>query len=154
MSRFIIGIGSSSPQAHSYIQRAILQMGISSFIEVNSVSDFYPNPAAFGMTQYGFVNAAVAVTSKLPTDGLWSILRAIEHKLGRIRLIKNGSRTIDLDLLCCAHENMSTEKVTLPHPGLTSRPFALNPAKQVAQRAGWIFKAFYWQIDYDRVINN
>ena len=151
MSRFIIGIGSSNPQANSYIQRAILQMDMSKFITVESVSDFYPNPAAFGMTQYGFVNAAVGVSTKLSTDGLWSILRAIEHKLGRVRVIKNGSRNIDLDLLCCAHKNMSTENVTLPHPGLFARPFALNPAKQVAKRAGWIFKAFYSQTDYDRV---
>jgi len=141
MSKYLVGLGSSHPMAMDYIQRAILQMYVSKFINVKATASMYPNPPAFGMTQYGFVNSAVAIETSLPTDGLWFVLHAIEYKLGRLRILKNGPRTIDLDILWCANYHLSTPYVILPHPGLFERSFALNPAKEAAKKAGWAFKA-------------
>ncbi len=137
MARYLIGLGSSHPAGFEYIQRACLLLEISPFVEVKGMSALYPNPAMGGQTQFNFVNAALAISTLLPADGLWFLLRSIEQKLGRVRFGKNGPRTIDLDVLWCLESNVSTSYLTLPHPGLFMRPFALNPAIEAANKAKW-----------------
>jgi 2-amino-4-hydroxy-6-hydroxymethyldihydropteridine diphosphokinase len=137
MGRYLIGLGSSHPAGFEYIQRACLLLDMSFFMQVKSVSALYPSPAMGGQTQFNFVNAAVAITTLLPADGLWFFLRSVEQKLGRVRLGKNGPRTIDLDVLWCVDGNISTPYLKLPHPALFERPFALNPATEAAQLAKW-----------------
>ena len=137
MARYLIGLGSSHPAGFEYIQRACLLLDMSSFIKVKGVSALYPNPAIGGQTQFNFVNAVLAMSTLLPADGLWFFLRSVEQKLGRVRLGKNGPRTIDLDVLWCVEGNISTPYLTLPHPGLFVRPFALKPAIEAAQLAKW-----------------
>ncbi len=139
MARYLIGLGSSHPAGLEYIQRACLLLDMSAFVQVKGVSALYPNPAMGGRTQFNFVNAAVAITTLLAADGLWFFLRSVEQKLGRVRLGKNGPRTIDLDVLWCVDGNVSTSYLVLPHPGLFERPFALNPAAEAARLAKWPF---------------
>ncbi|MDA0713472.1 MAG: 2-amino-4-hydroxy-6-hydroxymethyldihydropteridine diphosphokinase [bacterium] len=137
--RYLIGIGSSHPQAVTYIAKVIKLIKEADSIILRGTSSLHPNPAFGGNTTYGFVNAAIAIEVKVPVDGLWFMLRDFEQKLGRLRLNRNGPRTMDLDVLWCCDGNRSTQYVTLPHPGLFERPSALIPAKEAAALAGWIF---------------
>jgi 2-amino-4-hydroxy-6-hydroxymethyldihydropteridine diphosphokinase len=87
---------------------------------------------AWGITdQQDFLNAAVWVaTSLAPTDLLAAIL-AIEVSLGRVRGKKWGPRVIDIDILVYGDEPIDVPGLTIPHPHLTERVFALEPLVEV-----------------------
>ena len=89
-----------------------------------------------GMTnQPRFLNAAVALETRLSPGDLMSALLDVERAMGRVRAEKNGPRTIDLDLLWIEGVTLATELVTVPHPRLKDRAFALAPLLDVAPAA-------------------
>jgi 2-amino-4-hydroxy-6-hydroxymethyldihydropteridine diphosphokinase len=87
------------------------------------------------MAQPRFLNAAVALETVLAPDALMRALLEIERAMGRVRTEKNGPRTIDLDLLWIEGMTLATELVTVPHPRLKERAFALAPLLEVAPAA-------------------
>lgn len=77
-----------------------------------------------------FLNALLAVETELSPEALMDNLLAIEKELGRERHpeVKGyTSRTADLDILYYGDRVIRTEKVTVPHPRLHERRFALMP---------------------------
>ena len=61
-------------------------------------------------------------------------LLRIEFALGRTREVKDGPRTIDLDLLLYGDVKSDTEFLKLPHPCLHERRFVLEPLTEIAPR--------------------
>ena len=82
-----------------------------------------------------YFNAALAIETKLTPEELMRALLAIEASMGRVRAEKNGPRTIDLDLLWIEGVARSSEELTVPHPRLTERAFALGPLLEVVPDA-------------------
>lgn len=66
-------------------------------------------------------------------------LQAVEHDLGRVRTVRNGPRTIDLDILWISENgnplHVSEPRLVVPHPRLLERAFALRPLLDVAPGA-------------------
>jgi 2-amino-4-hydroxy-6-hydroxymethyldihydropteridine diphosphokinase len=86
-----------------------------------------------GPPQPRFLNAAIALETQLAPDALMRALLEIEQSMGRVRgPEKDGPRTIDLDLLWVEGVTLRTELVTVPHPRLKERAFALVPLLDVA----------------------
>ncbi|MDQ2753811.1 MAG: 2-amino-4-hydroxy-6-hydroxymethyldihydropteridine diphosphokinase [Bacteroidota bacterium] len=89
--------------------------------------------AAWGFTeQPSFYNQAFAVRTSLLPAQLMQALLNIENKLGRKRTIQMGPRTIDLDILLIDELIIKTNLLTLPHPRLEQRRFALLPLAEIA----------------------
>ena len=88
-----------------------------------------------GPPQPLFLNAAVALETKLSASELMSALLDIERAMGRVRTVKDAPRTIDLDLLWVEGVTLATELVHVPHPRLKDRAFALAPLLDVAPAA-------------------
>ena len=89
--------------------------------------------AAWGITeQPSFYNQVVVLQTDLTPDTLMQSLLNIEEKIGRKRLIKYGPRIIDLDILLIESVILNTPLLTLPHPFLHERRFALLPLAEVA----------------------
>ena len=86
-------------------------------------------------SQAEFINAAVGLVTRLGALELLRETQAIEQRLARNRAIKNGPRTIDIDLLLLGAEVRSEEDLTLPHPGLLVRDFMLVPLIEIAPQA-------------------
>jgi 2-amino-4-hydroxy-6-hydroxymethyldihydropteridine diphosphokinase len=78
-----------------------------------------------------YLNAAVAIACPLPARALLDRLLAIEAELGRVRRERWGARTIDLDILWGRIE-LDEPGLTVPHPELPRRWFALWPLLEVA----------------------
>lgn len=79
-----------------------------------------------------FLNAAVELSCTLSPELLLAQLARIELELGRVRRERWGDRSIDLDLLCVFDErgvelHVSSERLSLPHPGIHARDFVLAP---------------------------
>lgn len=89
--------------------------------------------AAWGQTnQPDFLNQALLVNTNLQAAELMSKLLSIENLMGRIRTIKLGPRTIDLDIMYFNNEVISTNLITIPHPKLAERKFVLEPLFEIA----------------------
>ena len=80
------------------------------------------------LDQPDFLNAVARVSTALGPDQLLDVCKAIEVEHGRAFAgPRHGPRPIDLDLLLLGGLELSSERLTLPHPELTSRRFVLVP---------------------------
>jgi len=73
--------------------------------------------------QAPYLNQMVALATSLTPDALLVRLQAMEQRLGRVRAMRWGSRTIDLDIVRFGSRRMSSSWLTVPHPGLAHRDF-------------------------------
>ena len=89
--------------------------------------------AAWGIEdQPGFLNQVVEVETELSPLSLLEKLLAIEQEMGRVRKVKWGERLIDLDILYYNNEQMESERLNVPHPGIPDRRFTLVPLVELA----------------------
>jgi 2-amino-4-hydroxy-6-hydroxymethyldihydropteridine diphosphokinase len=89
--------------------------------------------AAWGVIdQPAFYNQAVTISTSLDPETLMRELLQIEESMGRKRVVKMGPRIIDLDILLVDDHIISTGLLTLPHPSLPQRRFALLPLAEIA----------------------
>ena len=97
------------------------------------VSSIYETEPLSEIQQPPFLNMVVEVGNPLPApEQMMARLLRIEFLLGRIRDVKDGPRTIDLDLLLYGDHESDTEFLRLPHPRLHVRRFVLEPLVEVA----------------------
>lgn len=82
--------------------------------------------------QPDFINAAARLETELAPEALLDALLAIEQDFGRIRALRNGPRTLDLDMLLYDGRTLATPRLTLPHPRLHLRAFVLAPLADLA----------------------
>lgn len=100
-------------------------------------SAVYETPPAGGPPQGDYLNAAALIVTSLDAREILERTLAIERALGRTRPdeVRWGPRTIDLDVLWIEGEVVSEPGLSVPHPRLVERPFALQPLLDVAPDA-------------------
>ena len=89
--------------------------------------------------QANFINLVIGLGTVLSAQALLRETQAIESRLNRIRTIKNGPRTIDLDILLFGEHQIDSSDLTIPHPALLERDFMLKPLIEIAP--DWIHPA-------------
>lgn len=129
---YVIGLGANLGNRLSTLQSAVLALQAHGV--VGAVSALY-ECAPVGPPQPDFLNAAVLLDSALAPSDLLVELLAIERAHGRERRERWGARTLDLDLLFSPGFTLSEPHLTLPHPELARRAFALAPLVDVAAEA-------------------
>lgn len=126
--------GSNLGNRIAYLQQAI-QLIEQYCGNVMSVSSFYQT-AAWGLTdQPDFYNQALLLHTTLEPAILMQTLLNIEAQIGRRRSIKMGPRIIDIDILLIDDKVINTPLLTVPHPYLAERRFALLPLAEIAPGA-------------------
>lgn len=80
-----------------------------------------------GPAQPAYLNAAVRISTTLSPRALLAVLNQLEDAAGRKRTVRWGPRTLDLDLLFYEGVVLESSALTLPHPGIASRRFVLEP---------------------------
>jgi 2-amino-4-hydroxy-6-hydroxymethyldihydropteridine diphosphokinase len=123
-----LGLGSNVGDRESQLARAIEELRARS-VAVEAVSSLYETePVGQILDQPDFLNAAVRVSTALDPEELLDVCKAIEAEQGRVfEGRRHGPRAIDIDLLLFGDLELSTERLTLPHPQVTSRRFVLVP---------------------------
>lgn len=107
-------------------------------VRVVARSRVYETAPVGGPPQPHFLNAAVAVECTLALPALLEELLRIEVSLGRVRgddEVRFGPRTLDLDVLWAEGAILDLPRLTVPHPRLAGRAFALLPLLEVAPGA-------------------
>ncbi len=123
--------GSNMGHRTAYLQQAtkIVEEKCGSII---ARSHIYETAAWGVLDQPSFYNQAFAVQTYLSPEQLMQTLLNIEIMIGRQRIEKMGPRTIDLDILMIDDLVLHTPLLTVPHPHLTERRFALTPLMEIA----------------------
>src|SRR5437764_3180088 len=102
---------------------------------VSRVSSIYETEPISDVEQSPYLNMVAEVGNPLPApEQVMARLLRIEFALGRTREVKDGPRTIDLDLLMYGEVESKTEFLRLPHPRLHERRFVLEPLVEIAPR--------------------
>jgi len=155
--RFAIGVGSNRGDRAAHLETAADRLSCDGRVGMVARSAAYENPAVGGPPgQPAFLNAAWVVDTALGPHQLLKRLRAVEDGLGRVRSLRHGPRTIDLDLLlaedgrCCRNPVLE-----LPHPRMVERAFVLEPLAEVAPRwlhptLGVTVESLLWRLNRDR----
>ncbi len=96
---------------------------------MEAVSSLYETePVGEILDQPDFLNAAVRVRTDINPEALLDICKAIEAEHGRVfGAPRHGPRPVDIDLLLLGEIEMKSNRLTLPHPEVTSRRFVLVP---------------------------
>jgi 2-amino-4-hydroxy-6-hydroxymethyldihydropteridine diphosphokinase len=100
---------------------------------VGRVSSIYETDPVSEVEQPSYLNMVAEIGNPLPApEQVMARLLRIEFALGRTREVKDGPRTIDLDLLFYGNRESDTEFLRLPHPRLHERRFVLEPLVEIA----------------------
>lgn len=128
-----IGIGSNLGNRKLYIEKAIRFLKTSKDIVVEKVSSIYEtNPVEGSSNQGKFLNGVIKIKTSLRPVVLLERLQNIEKVLRRKRTVKNGPRTIDLDILTYGKQIIVEPNLLIPHPRLDKRKFVLRGFCQIA----------------------
>jgi 2-amino-4-hydroxy-6-hydroxymethyldihydropteridine diphosphokinase len=122
-----VGIGSNLGDREANLRRAIELLSAEEGIEVVAVSELRETAPVGPVEQGPFLNGAVQLETSLGPRELLARLLAVENRLGRVRDERWGPRTIDLDLMLYGVETIEEPGLTVPHPRLHERRFALEP---------------------------
>jgi len=100
--------------------------------ELLAVSNIYETAAWGREDQPAFLNQALALRTTLSARALLEFCLATERHAGRKRLERWGSRTLDVDILLFGSVILDEPGLTVPHPRLAERRFALVPLADIA----------------------
>lgn len=127
MNKVFIGLGSNLDEPLLQVKEAIEQLKQLESLSFINVSDLYSSAPMGPQDQPDYINAVVEVATTLRAEQLLDELQTIENKQGRVRRQRWGARTLDLDILLYGDEIINTERLTVPHSGISERNFVLYP---------------------------
>jgi 2-amino-4-hydroxy-6-hydroxymethyldihydropteridine diphosphokinase len=132
----LIGLGSNLGDRRATLEAAADLLGESPGISVRAFSSLHETEAVGGPGGQGaYLNAAAALATSLDPASLLRRLREIEERLGRMRAVRWGERTLDLDLLLFGDSIIDTPELTVPHLRMAVRRFVIAPLAEIAPQA-------------------
>jgi 2-amino-4-hydroxy-6-hydroxymethyldihydropteridine diphosphokinase len=123
-----LGLGSNAGDRAAHL-RAAIEMLEARGVEADAVSSAYETePVGEVLDQPDFLNAAIRIRTELEPEALLDLCKQIEAERGRaLDAPRHSPRPLDVDLLLLGDLEVSTDRLTLPHPEATSRRFVLAP---------------------------
>jgi 2-amino-4-hydroxy-6-hydroxymethyldihydropteridine diphosphokinase len=128
-----IGLGSNLGDRQATLEGAIAALAETRGVRVQKVSSFHETDPVGGPPDQGqYLNAAAVIDTDLNPHEFHSVLQDVEHQFGRVRSVRWGERTLDLDLLLFDDQIISTPTLMVPHPSFRVRRFVLEPLAEIA----------------------
>ncbi len=112
-------------------REATIRAAVAALPGVVAVSELRETEPVGVVVQPPFLNGVARLETELSARELLAALLAVERQLGRERRERWGPRTIDLDLLLYGSETLEEPGLTVPHPRLHERRFALEPLAEL-----------------------
>lgn len=132
MAEVFIGIGSNLDDKRDNCSRALDTLAAQNEITLLIASSLYYTEPYGDIEQDWFVNSVAKVETELDPFDLLERLKTIESEFGRVRNIKGGPRTLDLDMLFYDDLVLRQDRLTIPHPLSHERAFVLIPLVEIA----------------------
>jgi len=131
--KVVIALGSNLPngnqEPHVMIEAGVAELA--KIIEITDLSTIIETEPVGGPAQPNYQNAVAIGESNLDPLDLLRAMHEIEAKLGRVRDVRWGPRTLDLDLIVAGDVVMDTDEIVLPHPRAHERGFVLQPWNEI-----------------------
>ncbi len=125
MTRFAIALGSNQGARANHMRQAVAGMRALGTIE--AISGLYETEPVGGPAQDPFLNAVVILDTDLAAAKLLDSLQQIETAHDRVRTVRWGPRTLDLDIVAVDDQVIDTPDLKVPHPRAAQRLFVLQP---------------------------
>ena len=125
--RAYLGIGSNLGERLGYLQLAVDQLAAADGVTVVGVSPVYETAPVGGPEQPDYLNAVVGVDTALTAHELLGVAQAVESEAERVRTVRWGPRTLDVDVLLVGDERIDTPDLVVPHPRMAERAFVVVP---------------------------
>jgi 2-amino-4-hydroxy-6-hydroxymethyldihydropteridine diphosphokinase len=123
-----LGLGSNVGDRRGNLKAAVAALPSRGVDVLASSSVYETEPVGLVLDQREFYNACLRVETAHGPIELLDACKAVERALGREPGgVRHGPRPIDVDLLLLDEEELVSDRLTLPHPEVTSRRFVLVP---------------------------
>ncbi|MBI2802216.1 MAG: 2-amino-4-hydroxy-6-hydroxymethyldihydropteridine diphosphokinase [Gammaproteobacteria bacterium] len=132
MATAFIGIGSNLDDPKAQVTRALIELSALPGTRVVAHSALYCSPPMGPSEQPDYINAVAKLETTLAPLSLLDALQALERSHHRVRKFHWGPRTLDLDILIVDRCVFTSERLTLPHPGIAERAFVVIPLYEIA----------------------
>ena len=126
-----LAVGSNLGDRKRNIKLAIRKIKRLKNTKILKVSKIILSKPQGGPTQGNFLNGAISIKTKLSAVRLLKGLKRIENELGRRKTLKNGPRTIDLDILLYGDRIIERNNLKIPHPRMFEREFVIKPLLEI-----------------------
>lgn len=130
-----LGLGSNVGDRLAHLQSGVDTLHGERRIRVDAVSSVYETAPVGGPPQDEFFNLAVRVATTASPRALLRACQRAEQAAGRVRTVRWGPRTLDVDILLYDDRTIRSRRLVVPHPRLVERAFALVPLIEVAPGA-------------------
>jgi 2-amino-4-hydroxy-6-hydroxymethyldihydropteridine diphosphokinase len=127
VTRAYLGIGSNLGERLTYLQLAVDELAAADGVTVVGVSPVYETAPVGGPEQPDYLNAVVAVDTALTPHELLRVAHGIEADAERVRTVRWGPRTLDVDVLLVGDERVDDPDLVVPHPRMAERAFVVVP---------------------------
>lgn len=131
MIRSYIALGSNRGHPRQHIDSALASLAELPDTTLIAVSRLFGTTAVGPGKQDDYINAAAAVETQLSAVDLLDALQAIEAQHGRLREVRWGPRSLDLDILLYGDQVIDTPRLQIPHPRMMERAFVLCPLADI-----------------------
>lgn len=131
-NRVYIAFGSNMGDRRETIRRALEEIEHNPCFRSLRVSDFHETRPYGGIRQENFTNGVLEVQTWLSPRQLLDYLHELEQQAGRVRKVRWGPRTLDMDILFYNREIIDEPDLTIPHKDMANRDFVLVPLAQLA----------------------
>lgn len=130
MAVVFLGLGSNLGDRRKNIQAAV-ELLTQAGIKVTRLSSIIETDPVGGPPQGLFLNAAAKAETALSPREVLNVIGRIESALGRVRTVKDGPRTIDIDILTYDNYQINEPDLVIPHPRMHDRDFVMRPLQEL-----------------------
>lgn len=132
--RAVVSLGSNIHPRAEYLRRAVDALAAlpgTRLIAQSSVMETEGVDVPEQFADMRFLNQAAVFETALDAFEFSRRMHEIEDGLGRVRTVRNGPRTVDIDLVDFAGMRIDTPQLTLPHPRARQREFVMRPLREL-----------------------
>ena len=136
--RAAVSLGSNLGDRAANLARAVRMLARlprTRLLDASSVIETEPVDVPREFAEMRFLNQAALFETECDALGFSRAMHAVEGRLGRVRAVRNGPRTIDIDLVAFEGVEMDTPELALPHPRAASRDFG-RPLREIGLEVG------------------
>ena len=130
-----IALGSNLRDPMAQVEGGIEELAMLRDTRLGAVSSLYRTAPVGVIDQPDFINAVALVETALSPRELLDELVEIERRYARVRGVKNGPRTLDLDIVLYGDTRHADDALEIPHPRMHDRAFVLVPLAEIAPDA-------------------
>lgn len=132
--RAVVSLGSNIGPREDFLAKAVAALSAlpqTRFVAESSVHETEPVDVPAEFAEMKFLNQVAVFETDLSPEDFSARMHQIENDLGRVRTVRNGPRTIDLDLIDFGGLVRNTPDLVLPHPRAKERAFVMEPLAEL-----------------------